>query len=124
MFEMDRAHSLTVDTPWKKKSTSAVARKSEEKAAKLEGGRRVPMSGGGRQKGDVKTATFLIEDKYTGADSYRIERGKLRKISREALREGRVPQLRLTFQSGKPETWRLIREDDYLEMNGGKNEND
>ena len=99
--------------PWREKSTSKRARLSEERAAKLSGGQRVPMSGAGRQKGDMRTPMFLTEDKETAAASYRVELSTLDKITHEAVSTGRLPQLRLTI-GGR--SWRMIRESDYLEL--------
>jgi hypothetical protein len=91
------------------------SRKSEEQLAKVSGGKRVPRSGAGRQKGDVRTNGYRIEDKFTDAASYRLEVEVLKKITHEALRTppGLLPQLRITFEQ-HGERWRMMREDDYL----------
>lgn len=104
---------MAPDLPWRKKSHSHRARKSENKAAKLEGGRRSPMSGAGRVKGDVQTSNWLIEDKTTEAVSYRLELDKLVTTHRQAIAAHRLFQWRITIRG---ETFRLIREDDYLAM--------
>jgi hypothetical protein len=99
--------------PWRSKTPQVRSRDSEKETARLSEGRRVPMSGAGRQKGDVRTPTFLIEVKDTAAVSYRIELETLDKISHEARTSGRLPQLRLTIGG---QSWRMLREQDYLEM--------
>lgn len=104
---------MAPDLPWRKKSHSHRARKSESKAAKLEGGRRSPMSGAGRVKGDIQTSNWLIEDKITFRDSFRLTKTMLNKTMREAFESHRLPQWRITI-AGK--TFRLLREDDYLAM--------
>lgn len=99
------------DPPWKRATKVQRSRRSETQGAKLEGGRRVPMSGGGRQKGDIRSGIWLIEDKYTDAESYRIDKKVLDKTSAEALNAGELPQWRITLPGYK---LRVLREEDYL----------
>lgn len=100
------------ETPWARaRATSRRARRSEMQGAKLEGGQRVPMSGAGRQKGDIRTGMFLIDDKYTDAESFTITRKMLDKVNAEAMGEHRLFQLRITMPGYK---LRVINEDDYL----------
>ena len=101
------------DTPWNRAKVGRRARRSEEEAAKLEGGRRVSRSGGGREKGDVRLNGFRLEDKFTDAESYTLTRKTLDKITREALHTppGLLPQLRITMPGYK---LRVLREEDYL----------
>jgi hypothetical protein len=107
-----------ITLPWRAKSTTARARRSETKGAKNEGGRVTPMSGAGRQKGDYTTAAFRTEDKYTDAASYTLKRSVLDKIEREALHTPPclMPKLRVTIQ-GK--TYWVIREEDGLALGLG-----
>lgn len=69
------------------------------------------MSGAGRKKGDYHANGYLVEDKFTDADSYRIEGKVLRKTEGEALAAGMLPQWRITLPGHK---LRVLREEDYL----------
>lgn len=109
------------DSPFKRASTSKRARQSENRAAQLEGGRRVSMSGAGREKGDIKAGLFLIEDKYTDNESFSITTKLLKKIAIEAMSEHRLWQLRITLPGYK---LRVLKEEDYLylqaQVSGGQ----
>jgi len=85
--------------------------KSDEKDF---GGRRT--SGSGKSwygKGDIKTDTFLIEDKQTDKNSYRIETKTWRKISNEALLSQRLPLLSLKIQETE---LIIISKSDFLSL--------
>lgn len=100
-------------TPWDRAKVGRRARRSEEQAAKLEGGRRVSGSGNRREKGDVRLNGWRIEDKFTDAESFTIKGSELDKIVYEALMTppGLLPQLRITMPRHK---LRVLREEDYL----------
>jgi hypothetical protein len=85
------------ETPWKRATVKRQSMRSERHGAKMDGGRVVPMSGAGRQKGDVRTDMWLIEDK----------------TKNEALHTppGLLPQFRISMPGHR---WRMIREQDYL----------
>lgn len=102
-------------TPWQRVSAARRARRSEDTAARSDGGRRVPASGALRgNKGDVRTLDYVIEDKFTDADSFTIKRSMLRKTIQEALQmHGRLAMWRITI---KGDRYRLMREEDYLFM--------
>lgn len=98
-------------TPWERVSGARRAKRSEETAARSDGGRRHPVTARG-QKGDVRTLDYIIEDKFTDADSFTIKLAMLRKTIQEALQmHGRLPMWRITI---KGERFRLMRETDYL----------
>lgn len=101
------------ETPWERAKAGRRARHSEQQAARLEGGVRQPASGALRgRKGDVRSEDYLIEDKFTDANSFTITRKMLDKIMREGLEmHGRLSQLRITMPGYK---LRVLREDDYL----------
>lgn len=103
----------TPRSPWERSSASRRARKSETQGAKLQGGQRQPGSGAFRGRpGDIRDEDWLIEDKFTDADSFIIKRSMLDKTIREALSDhGRLAQWRITMPGYK---LRLIREEDYL----------
>ena len=71
------------------------------------------MSGAGRQKGDIRTPRWLIEDKVSDASGFRISLFLWHKIEREARSTGRLPQMRLTLQGV---TLRVMAEADYLSL--------
>ena len=81
-------------------------------------------------KGDIKKGQFLIEAKATEADSFRLDRGILGKISGEALRFGKIPAVCISFitGNGKPKVdgeWALIRLkdfQDYMEWQEGQDD--
>jgi len=104
---------MGVKTPWERATAARRAKRSETQAAASDGGRRVPASGALRgNKGDVRTLDYLIEDKFTDAESFTIKLSMLRKTVQEALQmHGRLPMWRITIRG---ERFRLMREDDYL----------
>lgn len=108
-------------TPWGRASQQQRSRRSEDEAAKLEGGRRVPMSGAGRSKGDIRTSEFLIEDKFTDAASFTLTKADLDKIQRHALVSGRLPQMRITLPG---HIVRVMRESDYLALQASQKINE
>lgn len=70
-------------------------------ARSLRGGHRQPGSGASDYaRGDVKTPEFLIECKLTAAESIRVERGWLAKITRQANSAGKLPALAFEIQGG------------------------
>jgi hypothetical protein len=109
------------ETPWKRIQQGRRARKSEEQAAREQGGRRQPASGAKWfAKGDLRANGFLIEDKFTEvrngepAKSFTITVDMWRKIEREAASTppGLRPSLRLSMP-GIPKL-RVVLEDDLL----------
>jgi hypothetical protein len=100
-------------TPWERVSASRRSRRSEDQAARSDGGRRQPASGALRgQRGDVRTDEWLIEDKFTDAESFSIKLTMLKKTIHEALvTGGRLPMWRIVIQGHR---FRLLREEDYL----------
>jgi hypothetical protein len=64
------------------------------------------------QRGDVRTDEWLIEDKFTDAESFSIKLTMLKKTIHEALvTGGRLPMWRIVIQGHR---FRLLREEDYL----------
>jgi hypothetical protein len=101
------------ETPWKRATVKRQSMRSERHGAKMDGGRVVPMSGAGRQKGDVRTDMWLSEDKTTEKESFTVTKKALDKIENEALHTppGLLPQFRISMPGHR---WRMIREQDYL----------
>jgi hypothetical protein len=101
-------------TPFKRAQVGRRARKSEEKAAKQEGGRRVPGSGSRpqhRAKGDIRANGFLIQDKFTDAKSFRLTDEDLSQIEAQAFAQGVLPSMRITTAGHRIRTF---REEDAL----------
>ena len=76
------------------------SQKQEARTAKDFGGRTQLASGAlDGMKGDVRTTEFLIENKYTDKDSYKLELRTWRKIENEAIRDSvRVPLMQIDIQ--------------------------
>jgi hypothetical protein len=92
------------------------SRRQEKDTARRFGGRVTTGSGNQWfQKGDVKTAVFLIENKYTGKEQVTIKRVDLRKICDEATAEGLLPALCLELSG---EHYVLMPRADFLEILG------
>lgn len=74
--------------------------KQEQRTAKDFLGRTTPASGAlANAKGDVKTDIFLIENKYTDKDKYKLDITTWKKIEQEAIREGlRIPMMQIDIQ--------------------------
>lgn len=82
------------------------SRKSERVVAELLRGRPRPASGAiPGIKGDVKSDTYLVEDKFTDKKSYLVSLKTLNKIAYEALGEGRVPALSVWFRKAGRRFW-------------------
>jgi hypothetical protein len=103
------------DVPWKRAQNQQRARRSEDQAAKQEGGRRQPASGSRWfAKGDVRANGFLLDDKYTDDASFSLTAKDWRKITAEALQTppGLLPSMRISIK-GAPKL-RVFREEDAL----------
>lgn len=87
----------------KRFSTKVRSKRSEKLAAKIYGGKVQPASGAINRldlKGDVKSDTFLVDDKTTDAQSYQLKVETWRKLSSEAYRTARRPSMRVEFIDG------------------------
>ena len=71
--------------------------KQEKRTAKEFAGKLTPASGAmWGAKGDVRTLDYLIENKYTDANKYKLELKILEKIEKEALKDNfRTPILQV-----------------------------
>lgn len=84
-------------------TTKARSKFSEARAAKAYGGKVQPASGAINRfdlKADVKSDKFLVDDKTTSAESYRLEVKLWRKLSKEAWMNKRRPSIRIEFDAG------------------------
>ena len=90
------------------------SRKHEDRLAKKIGGSRTAASGAfWSRKGDVRSADLLIEHKFTGKKQTTLKSDVLRKITREAILDGRMPVLGIHLDG---EDYVVLLEDDFLEM--------
>jgi hypothetical protein len=90
------------------------SRKHENRLAKRVGGKRNAASGAfWQRKGDVRSEELLIEHKWTGKKQVTIKSEVLKKITREAILDSRIPVLGIHLDG---EDYVILLEDDYLEM--------
>ena len=92
------------------------SQKREKKIAKDIGGRTTPGSGSlWYQKSDAYSEHLRIEDKFTDADSFRIQYSILNKIEKEAFTTDKIPVLSLGFTQSK-ENYAIIRKLDCIKV--------
>jgi len=90
------------------------SQKHEKRLAKKVGGTRTAASGAfWSRKGDVRSKGLLIEHKWTSKKQVTIKSEVLKKITREAILDNRIPVLGLHLDG---ENYVVLLEDDYLEM--------
>ena len=90
------------------------SQKHEKRLAKLVDGSVNAASGAfWSRKGDVRSKDLLIEHKWTGKKQVTIKSEVLKKITREAILDSRIPVLGLHLDG---ENYVVLLEDDYLEM--------
>lgn len=90
------------------------SQKHEKRLAKKVGGSVNAASGAfWSRKGDVRSADLLIEHKFTGKKQTTLKSDVLRKITREAILDGRMPVLGIHLDG---EDYVVLLEDDFLEM--------
>jgi hypothetical protein len=105
---------MVPDTPWKRATQQRRAMRSEQQAAKQEGGKRQPASGSlrnSRLKGDVRANGFLIDDKFTDKKSFSVTMTDWQKLTQEAFALSLLPSQRVTLPGVK---LRVFREEDAL----------
>lgn len=90
------------------------SRKHENRLAKTVGGSRTAASGAfWSRKGDVRSETLLIEHKWTGKKSKTIQSAELKKITNEAIMDGRIPVFGIHLDG---EDYVIMLETDLLEI--------
>lgn len=88
--------------------------KHEKRLAKKIGGKRNAASGAfWSRKGDVRNDELLIEHKWTGKKSVTIKSEVLKKITKEAILDGRIPVLGLHLDG---ENYVVLGEEDFFEL--------
>jgi hypothetical protein len=90
------------------------SKKHEDRLAKKVGGQRSAGSGAfWSRKGDVRSQDMLIEHKWTGKKSKTIQSAELKKITTEAIIDGRTPVFGLHLDG---EDYVILLETDFLEL--------
>lgn len=90
------------------------SQKHEKRIAKAIGGKPTAASGAfWSRKGDVRNADLLIEHKWTGKKSKTIQSAELKKITNEAIMDGRTPVFGIHLDG---EDYVILLETDFLEM--------
>jgi hypothetical protein len=90
------------------------SQKHEKRIAKAIGGKTTAASGAfWSRKGDVRSDGLLIEHKWTGKLSKTISSKELKKITNEAIMDGRLPVFGIHLDN---EDYVILLETDFLEM--------
>lgn len=90
------------------------SQKHEKRLAKAVGGQTTAASGAfWSRKGDVRSKTLLIEHKWTGKLSKTIQSKDLKKITNEAIMDGRLPVFGIHLDG---EDYVILLETDFLEL--------
>ena len=90
------------------------SQKHEKRLAKAVGGQTTAASGAfWSRKGDVRSADLLIEHKWTGKKSKTISSAELKKISDEAIMDGRLPVFGIHLDG---RDYVILMETDFLEL--------
>jgi hypothetical protein len=90
------------------------SQKHEKRLAKAVGGQTTAASGAfWSRKGDVRNADLLIEHKWTGKLTKTISSKELKKITNEAIMDGRMPVFGIHLDK---EDYVILLETDFLEM--------
>ncbi len=86
-------------------TTKQRSKKSEAQAARTFGGKVQPASGAINRfdlKADVKSKSFLVDDKVTDNMSYTLQLKTWRTLSDQAWKNCRRPAMRVNFTQGEP----------------------
>ena len=90
------------------------SQKHEKRLAKAIGGQTTAASGAfWSRKGDVRSSTLLIEHKWTGKKTKTISSAELKKITNEAIMDGRFPVFGIHLDG---EDYVVLLETDFLEL--------
>lgn len=90
------------------------SQRHEKRLAKATGGSTTAASGAfWSRKGDVRTAAELIEHKWTGKLQFTLKSAVLKKITREAILDGRMPVLGIHLDGVD---YVILLEDDFLDI--------
>lgn len=90
------------------------SQKHEKRLAKLIDGKRSAASGAfWSRKGDVRNDALLIEHKWTGKKQVTIKSEVLKKITKEAILDSRIPILGIHLDG---ENYVILGEEDFFEL--------
>jgi hypothetical protein len=90
------------------------SQKHEKRIAKAIGWQTTAASGAfWSRKGDVRSTELLVEHKWTGKKSKTIQSAELKKITTEAIIDGRTPVFGLHLDG---EDYVILLETDFLEL--------
>lgn len=90
------------------------SQKHEKRLAKAIGGQTTAASGAfWSRKGDVRSQDLLIEHKWTGKKSKTIQSVELKKITTEAIMDGRTPVFGIHLDG---QDYVILLETDFLEI--------
>jgi hypothetical protein len=90
------------------------SQKHEKRIAKAIDGNPTAASGAfWSRKGDVRSSDLLIEHKWTGKKSKTIQSAELKKITTEAIMDGRTPVFGIHLDG---EDYVILLETDFLEI--------
>lgn len=90
------------------------SQKHEKRIAKAIGGQTTAASGAfWSRKGDVRSETLLVEHKWTGKKTKTISSAELKKITNEAIMDGRLPVFGIHLDG---EDYVILLETDFLEL--------
>ena len=90
------------------------SQKHENRIAKAIGGQTTAASGAfWSRTGDVRSTGLLVEHKWTGKKSKTIQSAELKKITTEAIIDGRTPVFGLHLDG---EDYVILLETDFLEL--------
>jgi hypothetical protein len=90
------------------------SQKHEKRLAKAIGGSTTAASGAfWSRKGDVRSQDILLEHKWTGKKSKTIQSAELKKITTEAILDGRLPVFGIHLDG---EDYVILLETDFLEI--------
>ena len=88
----------------------------EKRLEKVIGGSRAAASGAfWSRKGDVRSDDLLVEHKYTAKKSMSFTSAVLKKITHEAIMDGRTPVLAFHLDG---QDYVILLEDDFIELRG------
>ena len=90
------------------------SQKHEKRIAKAIGGKPTAASGAfWSRKGDVRNGDMLIEHKWTGKKTKTISSAELKKLTNEAVMDGRLPVFGIHLDG---EDYVILLETDFLEI--------
>lgn len=90
------------------------SQKHEKRIAKAIGGSTNAASGAfWSRKGDIRSKDLLVEHKWTGKKSKTIKSDELKKITTEAIMDGRTPVFGIHLDG---EDYVILLETDFLEL--------